>query len=68
MQTCILFQSLAPVGQQVLARMRRAWHVASRHILQYKTNITIQIIENIGASMLVVYAFGTTWNVCKIKS
>lgn len=56
----MLFQSLAPVGQQVLARMRRAWHVASRHMRQYSTNITIQMRENIGARMLVVYALGIT--------
>lgn len=58
----MLFQSLAPVGQQVLALMRRAWQVASRHIRQYRMNITIQIKENIGASILVVYFLGTTWN------
>lgn len=61
----MLFQSLAPVGQHVLARMRRAWQVASRHILQYNINITIQMSENIGARMLVVYVFGTTWNMIK---
>lgn len=63
MVTCILFQSLAPVGQQVLARMRRAWQVASRHIRQYRMNITIQMSENIGARILVVYDVGTTWKI-----
>lgn len=59
----MLFQSLAPVGQQVLALMRRAWQVASLHIRQYRMNMTIQMRENIGARMLVVYFVGTTCNI-----
>lgn len=62
--TCMLFQSLAPAGQQVVARSRRAWHVASRQMRQYSTNITIQMSENIGARILVVYDLGTT---CKYQ-